>query len=84
MRQIFQKVPLSSFHILVLFSLKHPSFEEFLAKNHQIIKKTLLSTAKYENLVKNMFNINFLKFLDDLAAQIVLFKNFESENNTML
>jgi hypothetical protein len=32
-----------------------------LVKNHQIMKKTLLATAKYENLVSNTFTKN----LDD-------------------
>ena len=43
------------------FNLKHPIFVAILVKNHQIMKKTLLATAKYENLVSNTFTKN----LDD-------------------
>ena len=66
MRRFSPKVPRSTFYSLVLFSLKHPILWQFWLKNHQIKKKkTLLATAKYENLVSNTFSKN----LDDLAAQ---------------
>ena len=56
------KQPQSTFYSLVVFSLKHPIFVAILVKNQQIIKnKTLLATAKYENLVSNTFTKN----LDD-------------------
>jgi hypothetical protein len=62
MRRISPKVPQSTFYSLVRFSLKHPIFVAILVKNHQIRKKkTLLATAKYENLVSNTFTKN----LDD-------------------
>jgi hypothetical protein len=61
MRRISPKVPQSTFYSLVLFSLKHPIFVAILVKNQQIMKKTLLATAKYENLVSNTFTKN----LDD-------------------
>ena len=80
MRRISPKVPRSTFYSLVLFSLKHPIFVAILVKNHQIMKKTLLATAKYENLVSNTFTKN----LDDRAAQNYSFENFESANNTLL
>ena len=83
MRRISPKVPRSTFNSLVLFSLKHPIFVKILVKNHQIMKKkkTLLATAKYENLVSNTFT----KKLDNLAAQnFFVVENFESANNTLL
>ena len=61
MRRISPKVPRITFYSLVLFSLKHPIFVAILVTNHQIMKKTLLATAKYENLVSNTFTKN----LDD-------------------
>ena len=33
MCRIFQKIPLSAFYILVLFSLKHPILDALLVKN---------------------------------------------------
>ena len=82
MRRISPKVPRSTFYSLVLFSLKHPIFVAILVRNHQITKKkkTLLATAKYDNLVSNTFT----KTLDDWAAQIILFENFELANNKLL
>ena len=65
MRQIFQKVPQSTFYVLVLISLKHPILEAFLVKNHRIMDETLLATTKYKNLVNKTFNIYILKSLDD-------------------
>ena len=65
MRRISPKVPQSTFCSLVLISLKTPNFVAILVKNHQIMKKTLLATEKYENLVSNTFTKNF----DDWAAQ---------------
>ena len=38
----YQKVPLSTFYILVLFSLKHPILEAFLIKNHPNHEKIIL------------------------------------------
>ena len=69
MRRISQNKPQSTFYILVLFSLKQPIFEAFLTKNPPTMKKTLLATIKYENLVNNTFHIFILKNFDDLSAQ---------------
>ena len=69
MRQISQKVPRSTFYILVIFSLKHPILEAFLVKNHPNHEQPLLATTKYENLVNNTFNIEIFKNFDDWAAQ---------------
>ena len=44
MRRISQKVPLSTFYILVLYSLKHPILEVFLVKNHPNNEKPLSAT----------------------------------------
>ena len=50
MRQISQKVPQSTFHIQVLFSLKHPILKAFLVKNHPNHEKTLLAFKKKKKL----------------------------------
>ena len=57
MRRISQKVPLSTFYILVLFSLKHPILEVFFGKNHRNHEKKDLAKKKYENIVKITFNV---------------------------
>ena len=61
MRLISQKVPWITIYILVLFCLKHPILEAFLVKNHSIMKKILLATTKYENLVNNTLTCTIKK-----------------------
>ena len=69
----FQKVPLSTFYILVLFFSffcpKHPLLEVFLLIKHPTHVKNRIWPKKMENLVKNTFVIWVWKSLNDWAAQ---------------
>ena len=52
----FQKVPLSTFYILIVFSPKHPILEVFFVKTHPNHVKPSLA-QKIQNLVKSTFKI---------------------------
>ena len=74
MCRIFQKVPLSTFYILVLFSSKHPILEAFFVKRTPKLFKKKFWPKKMENLVKNTFTIWVWTSLNDWAAQNNSFK----------
>ena len=55
-----------------------------MVKKYPIMKTTFFGTKKYENLVKNTFTIQILEIWMIEQLKIIIFKNIESTNDTLL